>query len=38
MKKLIALLVIILMLVMISCGEKTLKKEEITIFHATDMH
>ena len=38
MKKLIALLVIVLMLVMVSCGEKTLKKEEITIFHATDMH
>ena len=38
MKKLIALLVIVLMLVMVLCGEKTLKKEEITIFHATDMH
>ncbi|MBR5806183.1 MAG: metallophosphoesterase [Oscillospiraceae bacterium] len=38
MKKLIALLVIVLMLVMVSCGEKALKKEEITIFHATDMH
>ena len=37
-KKLIALLFIVLMLVMVSCGEKALKKEKITIFHATDMH
>ena len=38
MKKLIAVLIIALMMVMVSCGEKTSKKEEITIFHATDIH
>ncbi|MBQ6850678.1 MAG: metallophosphoesterase [Oscillospiraceae bacterium] len=38
MKRIAAILMIGLMLLMVSCSEKTLKKDEITVFHATDMH
>jgi len=39
MKKLISVLLLLsFMLSMVSCGEGTLKKEEITVYHATDMH
>ena len=38
MKKLICILLLISMIFTVSCGQKSLEKEEITIFHATDMH
>jgi len=38
MKKLIVTMLLAFCLIFSGCGEKTLQKEEITIYHATDMH
>ncbi len=38
MKKLICFLLAFLILSMTACGEKPLEKEQITVYHATDMH
>ena len=38
MKKFISFLLLLMVISMVACGQKTLVKDNITVYHATDMH